>query len=293
MTRLSVIIPCYRQAHLVGDAIRSVLGVADQILVIDDGSPDDVAAAVAPFGDAIALIRQANAGLSGARNAGLAKATGEYCLLLDADDWMLPGGVQTLLDGGAANPDAAVLYAGWQEVDPEGQILRHCTPEDITADPFHGLLPHNVASCHAQIARTDAMRAAGGFDTRLRSHEDWDLWLRLAASGAKFQRVNGEVAAYRQTPASMSRNISGMRESAIIVLAKQRHTHNRCETCRRVLGEHLAFLRDDYVRHLYREARTARGPRLAALSRFARTARVDPALWGVAIRLIFSRGRPR
>jgi GT2 family glycosyltransferase len=286
--RLSVIIPCYRQSHLVAEAVRSVVGIADQILVIDDGSPDDVPAAVAPFGEAVTLVRQANAGLSAARNAGLARAIGEYCLLLDADDWMLAGGVQALLDVAKAHPDATVVYAGWQEVDPQGQVLRHCTPRDIDGDAFHGLLPHNLAPCHAQIARTEAMQAAGGFDKSLRSHEDWDLWLRMAAIGAKFRRVDAEVAAYRQTPASMSRNISRMRESAIMVLAKHRHSHRRCETCRRLMDEHLAFLRDDYVRHLYLETR---GQRLAAFSRFARTARRDPALWGAAVRRVFSRGR--
>src|SRR5215210_2105808 len=89
---VSVIIPCYNQAHFLGEAIESVLGQSYpnfEIVVVDDGSPDDTAEVAARYPE-VRYICQDNQGLSAARNTGLGQSEGEYVVFLDADDRLLP-----------------------------------------------------------------------------------------------------------------------------------------------------------------------------------------------------------
>ena len=88
---VSVIIPCYGQAHFLGEAIESVLGQTHpaEVVVVDDGSPDNTAEVAARY-PGIRCVRQDNRGLGGARNAGFAVSKGDYVMFLDADDRLLP-----------------------------------------------------------------------------------------------------------------------------------------------------------------------------------------------------------
>ena len=86
---LSVIIPAYRAASTIARAVESVLNQtrpAGEVLVIDDGSPDDPAPALAPFGDRVRLIRKPNGGAASARNLGIEQSRGRFLAFLDADD---------------------------------------------------------------------------------------------------------------------------------------------------------------------------------------------------------------
>ncbi|MEX0774299.1 MAG: glycosyltransferase family 2 protein [Phycisphaeraceae bacterium] len=104
MTRVSVIIPCYNRADLIGQTLDSVLGQTvppDEVWVIDDGSRDASVAVVEDYvrksNGIVRLVQQANAGPSVARNAGLERATGQYIAFCDADDLWLPDKLQKQL----------------------------------------------------------------------------------------------------------------------------------------------------------------------------------------------------
>lgn len=105
---VSVIMPCYNAARFIADAITSVLGQTEaswELIVIDDGSTDGSADVVRRFADPrIRLITQANAGVSAARNAGLAGSRGEFVAFLDADDRMRPDRLRVPLEIFAAEP---------------------------------------------------------------------------------------------------------------------------------------------------------------------------------------------
>src|SRR5438874_6230903 len=93
---VSVIIPCYNQAHFLHEAIQSALAQTyshREILVVDDGSADNTAEVTAGFAG-IRYIRQENSGVSTARNTGLRESRGEYLIFLDADDRLLPDAVR-------------------------------------------------------------------------------------------------------------------------------------------------------------------------------------------------------
>lgn len=91
--RVSVVIPAYKAAVTIGRAVDSVLAQthpAHEVLIVDDGSPDDIAAAIASYGERVTLIRKSNGGAASARNLGIERATGDLVAFLDADDYWEP-----------------------------------------------------------------------------------------------------------------------------------------------------------------------------------------------------------
>src|SRR5271165_1119891 len=97
---ISVIIPCYNQSHFLGEAISSVRNQRYphyEVVVVDDGSTDDTAAVAASF-DGVICIKQRNQGLGAARNAGFHHSHGTYVVFLDADDRLLPNGLEANAD---------------------------------------------------------------------------------------------------------------------------------------------------------------------------------------------------
>src|SRR5690606_9260119 len=106
----ALVINTYEQASFLPDAIRSALAQRrpfDEIIVVDDGSTDDPGEVVAQF-RGVRLLRQENAGLAAARNAGLHAATCRFIVFLDADDLLTPLAVTAGLRAYAERPDAAL-----------------------------------------------------------------------------------------------------------------------------------------------------------------------------------------
>lgn len=214
--RLSVIIPCYRQAHFVARAVESVLsqeGVTVEAIVVDDGSPDDVPAALAPFAAdvRVRLLRQENRGLSAARNAGLAAAVGDVVSFLDADDWFAPTRSRRLLQ--ALDDDAALgmAYSEIVTVDEAGAPLAASyriaeSGRDLSGCLTASLLLGGYFPPHTVLVRTALVRAVGGFDESLGGFADYDLWLRLSIAGARAVFDPEPLAFYRMHEGSMSRD---------------------------------------------------------------------------------------
>lgn len=214
--RLSVIIPCHRQAHFVARAVESVLGqsgVTVEAIVVDDGSPDDVPAALAPFaGDPrVRLLRQQNRGLPAARNAGLALAVGDVVSFLDADDWFAPertGRLLRLLD---EDPTLGFAYGEIVTVDEAGdpvpeQYRIADLARELSGDLTAALLQGGYFPPHAVLARLAAVREVGGFDETLGGYADYDLWLRLSLAGHRTAFDPEPGAFYRLHASSMSRD---------------------------------------------------------------------------------------
>lgn len=217
MRRLTTIIPMHNSARTVEAAIRSVQAQRIEglsIVVVNDGSTDDGARVVERLGAEdlrITLLSQANKGLAGARNTGLERALrmgAEFLHFLDADDWMLPGAYEALLDAAA---ETGAAYGGYELADERGERLGRESP--ISA-PYVGLdeeLEWNRAATHARLVTRQAI---GGhrFDESLRVCEDLDLWLRLETDGVRFKAVERMVCGYRLRPSSLSKRFGEMCE---------------------------------------------------------------------------------
>ncbi len=199
MLSISIITPAHDVAPFVADAVASARAQdhpAWEMILVDDGSRDGTAQAAerAAEGDPrIRILRQTKAGVSAARNAGIAAAQGGALLFLDADDWLAPDALRrlgTALDGA---PRAVAAYGPWatmaETARPGAAPLRIKVGPFPAGDILDRLLVRNllVNGGHALIRRA-AFETAGGFDPRLRYGEDWECWVRLALRGP-FQPV--------------------------------------------------------------------------------------------------------
>lgn len=128
MNSVSVIIPTYNRAHLVGEAITSVLNQDSkdcslEIIVVDDGSADDTRAVVAQFGKDVRYVHQANQGVGAARNRGLQEASGEWIAFLDSDDLWLPDKLSLQFQVLNAFPEYRVVHSGFYTTDGKDIII--------------------------------------------------------------------------------------------------------------------------------------------------------------------------
>ncbi|HJV51810.1 MAG TPA: glycosyltransferase family A protein [Noviherbaspirillum sp.] len=187
----SVIIPLYNKAAFIEYAIQSVLDQRHQrfeIIVVDDGSQDDGAARVRRLRDPrIRLIGQANAGVSRARNRGIAHAQGDLICFLDADDWYLPSYLGTIVAMAKRHADIAYFATGFRRVTtPDGSGMHWDAGDtsrlEVIEDCFDHRRRFGGVFCTVSVAVRRATLAAlqPCFPPGESMGEDLDLWFRLA-----------------------------------------------------------------------------------------------------------------
>ncbi len=185
---VSVVIPCYNVRDFVGATLDSLLAQTHpdwSAVVIDDGSADGTAELVRDYTDPrIKLVRQANQGVSAARNHGVALAGGEAILFLDADDWLAPDALARMTACLAASSVQAV-YGAFCFVTEDGSRIVARKPGPFPdGDIIERLLVENLfANGGHLLIRASAIRQIGLFRADLRFGEDWEYWCRLAVSG--------------------------------------------------------------------------------------------------------------
>ena len=124
--RFSIIIPAFNAAATLGRAVESVRTQswpAHEIIVVDDGSTDSTVEIARQYGDAVRLIQQPNSGVSAARNAGAAAATGDWLAFLDADDWYAGDRIQLHAEWIAEDATLDFLTGDYEYRDAEGGLL--------------------------------------------------------------------------------------------------------------------------------------------------------------------------
>lgn len=222
---IAVVIPAYNLARYLPEAVESVLAQTvppDQleVLVIDDGSTDATAAVASRFAPRVRYIRQTNRGLPATRNRGIRETTAPYVAFLDADDRLLPTKLADEVAVLESEPTIDIAYSGWYYIDERGERLpQHGWSRD-EGDLLPRLLLGNVIHPHAALVRRSILEASGGFDETLTSVEDWDLWIRLSAAGARWRLVDHAALEYRVRRDGMHTNPGRMLSNRLRVLEK-------------------------------------------------------------------------
>jgi glycosyltransferase involved in cell wall biosynthesis len=212
----SVIIASYQAADTIGEALESAFGqtvAPHEVIVCDDGSTDDIDAALAPFLDRIVLLRhEQNKGMGAAKTAASRAATGEFVVILDADDICYAERIEALGELAAARPDLDLLTT-IADIEVDGRVVGRYYP-DIARFPVEqqrfGVLANDSAVFGAAAVRREALFAVGGFDEELSDGADWECWMRLALDGALFGLVDEPLYQYRMRPTSMTGDRAGL-----------------------------------------------------------------------------------
>lgn len=214
---VSVIIPAYKAAQYIAETLRSVQAQTHEnweIWVIDDGSPDDLGAIVQTFcaqDPRIHYHRQANAGVSKARNQGYQLAKGEYLAFLDADDVWLPDNLSTKLERFGQDPDFGLVHSDAAVIDQdskptgeiksgkEGHILNDLLRWEETCIPA----PSSI------LVKREVVERVGGFEPSLSNAADFEFFFRVAKQ-YKIGRVPKVTWQYRVHGNNMHQNMDLM-----------------------------------------------------------------------------------
>lgn len=182
---VSVVIPTYNLARFLPEAVESVRAQAwpdFEIIVVDDGSTDDTPALLERLArdTDVRCFRQENAGAASARNRGIQEARKEWIAFLDADDFWNGGKLAAQFEALERKPSAAFSYTDERLRFEDGTESDRASR--ATAAPLlPQMLVGNIFATPTALVRRDCFETVGLFDTRLRTGEDWDMWMRLAA----------------------------------------------------------------------------------------------------------------
>lgn len=185
---ISVIIPAYNASGTIARALDSVLAqtLTDfEVIVVDDGSRDDLATAVTPYASRVTLVRQQNSGAAAARNHGARLARGRLLAFLDADDFWHTRKLELQAAAFRGRPEITYCWTGgrkWTEGDPRPE--RNEIPESLAAatyvSDFTRIFARPYFGTPGVMIRRDVFERLNGFRENLTSAEDIDLWLRAA-----------------------------------------------------------------------------------------------------------------
>jgi hypothetical protein len=196
---ISVIIPVYNGARFLAQAVDSVLAQqypCVEIIVVDDGSTDDVAAAVAALPVDVRLFRQDNAGPAAARNRGIRDASGDYIAFLDVDDLWPQNNLGVLADALLRDPQLQVVGGHAQMMildEASGRFEYRGNPRES--------FPYYIG---AALYRRDVFRRVGLFDAHMRMAEDTDWYQRLHESGLRSEKLGQVTLLVRRHGANMT-----------------------------------------------------------------------------------------
>lgn len=231
MKKVSVIIPVYQVEKYISTTIKSVLEQTYQgfeIIIVDDGSPDQSIEICQQFNDArIKIIRQKNRGLAGARNTGIRHAQAEYLAFLDGDDIWLPHKLEKHVEHLESSPNVGVSFSRSALIDesgkPNGTYLMPKLKE-ITPPCF--LCDNPVGNGSAAVIRQEVLAAIKFqdnlygevedfyFNDHFRQAEDVECWLRIAIlTNWQFEGIPEALTLYRVNSGGLSASLLKQLES--------------------------------------------------------------------------------
>lgn len=218
--KVSVIVPCYKQAEYLSETLDSVFTQTYQnweCVIVNDGSPDnteEIAKKYLVKDRRFKYVSQENKGLSSARNTGIANSEGEYILPLDADDKI----GSTYLEKAVARfeevPETKLVYCKAELFGEENGIW------DLPPYDYENIIWNNCIFCSALFRRRDFVNIGGYKENMVHGYEDWDLWLTLLQKEDVVYRIEELLFYYRVKEVSMSTKLTRFKQETLVQLCK-------------------------------------------------------------------------
>ena len=218
-TSVAVIIPAFNAAEYLAATIDSVLAQtlpASQVIVVDDGSTDHTPEVVRKYADVVWNLRQDNAGVSAARNAGAAQANSDWLLFLDADDLLRSEALERMIARAGEGEYGVVYGQSVYFIEATGEQRVHgrgVAEGDVPSGAVASFWKSMVATPGGAIVRRTLFEEIGGFRREFNTAADRDLWLR-AGMLAQFAFVNAPVIEKLEHAGNMSADKSRARQQA-------------------------------------------------------------------------------
>jgi glycosyltransferase involved in cell wall biosynthesis len=293
---VSIIVPAYNTAHLIGETLESIAAQTYtdyEVIVVNDGSPDTPALerALEPHRERIVYLRQENRGVSAARNTAIRASRGEYIALIDSDDTWEPEYLEVQVAALEADPTLDVVYPDARIVGDHpkaGRTYMDVYPSrgEVT---FEALVTLRCNVLCSVLARRAALVRAGLYDASLRCVEDFDLWLRVVATGGRIGYHRRVLMRLRRHPGSLSSDLVWMAEHVVQVLDKTDRTLALTPAARETLRRQRAYFQaqlaltrgkraffdqqpETALRHLHEANTFFRSPKISVACALIRTA---------------------
>ncbi len=206
-----MIVPVYDREHLIAEALTSVLAQSLStldVIVVDDGSTDATPDVVRGFGDAVRYVRQDHAGISAARNRGLAAACGRVVAFLDSDDVWVDGMLASAVRHLEAGSEQAAVHGRAEIIRlPDAGDHRPRFRED--AEPLYRPLLGSM------VFRRECFERVGDFDEAMQRSEDLDWLNRAAELGIVPARIDELWLRYRVHASNITNDIPATTSSMV------------------------------------------------------------------------------
>lgn len=232
MKKISVIIPTYNRAQKIEKSIQSVLKQTYsnlEIIIVDDGSTDNTECVVKEIQDErIVYIKQpVNQGVSAARNAGVMSATADIIAFHDSDDYWHPDKLEKQMDYWKKHSEYNMIYCGYWLKGIDDSIISvpfEGTWGELEGNIYQTLLINNTIGAPTMLMRKESFMKVGGFDTSLRSLEDWEFAIRYSKYN-EIGYVNEYLMDAYQTLGSVSSNIGAAFETRCKIITEHKEAY--------------------------------------------------------------------
>jgi glycosyltransferase involved in cell wall biosynthesis len=275
---VSVVVPCYNAMSTLPQTIASAASQTErdiEIIIVDDGSTDASTAIVEKLagGDPrIKLVKQANGGVSAARNAGIGAARARIIALLDSDDLWAPEHLQTHVQRLQQEPRLGVSFSPARFIDTVGNVIGCSQPKLRHINPGDLLVSNPTTTCSTLVIRRDVFKDVGLFRTSIRHNEDQEWLFRVTLSGWRMAGDPTPRVDYRTSPQGLASDLDGMLRGFEMMIVEARKLAP-------VLVKREEFrARASMLRYLARRAIRLGLPSAVARDYVLRAVRVSPSV---------------
>jgi len=221
--KVSIIVPCYKQAEFLPETLDSVLSQTYsnwECIIVNDGSPDnteEIAKIYQSKDTRIKYLFKNNEGIAIARNTGISYSNGEFILPLDADDLIAPQYLEKAIERFVLHPETKLVYC---KADKFGTINEPWDLEEYNYDRF---IWNNCIFCTALFRRVDFDKSEGYNPNMVDGLEDWDFWLSFINRNDIVYRIDEVLFHYRIKDISRSTELSMHHNDSMLLQVCRNH----------------------------------------------------------------------